>query len=75
MVGDLLFDEVRIPIPDGDRSTVSVACIDIGIRRKGKCFFFEVDCGFDEVPDIVSLPIEEGYPDYLQWIEESTRNH
>ena len=26
-----------------------------------------------EVPYIVSLPIEKGYPDYLKWIEESTR--
>ena len=25
-----------------------------------------------EVPCIVSLPIEKGYPDYLKWIEEST---
>ena len=25
-----------------------------------------------EVPDIVSLPIEKGYPPYLRWIEEST---
>ena len=27
-----------------------------------------------EVPDIVSLPIEKGYPPYLRWIEESTGN-
>ena len=26
-----------------------------------------------EVPCIVSLPIENGYPDYLKWIEESTK--
>ena len=26
-----------------------------------------------EVPCIVSLPIEKGYPDYLRWIEESTK--
>ena len=26
-----------------------------------------------EVPCIVSLPIEEGYPDYLNWIDESTK--
>ena len=26
-----------------------------------------------EVPCIVALPIEKGYPDYLKWIEESTR--
>ena len=26
-----------------------------------------------EVPDIISLPIEKGYPAYLQWIEESTK--
>ncbi|MFC2005804.1 divalent-cation tolerance protein CutA [Chloroflexota bacterium] len=26
-----------------------------------------------EVPCIVALPIIEGYPDYLQWIKESTR--
>lgn len=26
-----------------------------------------------EVPCIISLPIEKGYPDYLKWIEESTR--
>ena len=25
-----------------------------------------------EVPCIVSLPIEKGYPDFLQWIEGST---
>ena len=25
-----------------------------------------------EVPDIVSLPIEKGYPPYLRWIDEST---
>jgi len=25
-----------------------------------------------EVPDIVSLPIEKGNPDYLQWLGEST---
>ncbi len=26
-----------------------------------------------EVPCIVSLPIEKGYPDYLKWINESTK--
>lgn len=26
-----------------------------------------------EVPCIVSLPIEKGYPDFLQWIGESTK--
>ena len=26
-----------------------------------------------EVPCIVCYPIEKGYPDYLKWIEESTR--
>jgi len=26
-----------------------------------------------EVPCIVSLPIEKGYPDYLKWIEDSTK--
>jgi len=26
-----------------------------------------------EVPCIVSLPIEKGNPDYLKWIEESTK--
>ena len=26
-----------------------------------------------EVPCIVCLPIEKGYPDYLKWIEESTK--
>ena len=26
-----------------------------------------------EVPCIVSLPIAKGYPDYLKWIEESTK--
>ena len=26
-----------------------------------------------EVPDIVSIPIDKGYPDYLKWIEETTR--
>jgi len=26
-----------------------------------------------EVPDIISLPIEKGYPAYLQWVEESTQ--
>jgi periplasmic divalent cation tolerance protein len=26
-----------------------------------------------EVPCIVSLPIEKGYPDYLKWIDESTK--
>ena len=26
-----------------------------------------------EVPCIVSLPIEKGNPDFLQWIEESTK--
>lgn len=27
-----------------------------------------------EVPCIVSLPIEEGYPDYLKWIKDSTKS-
>lgn len=27
----------------------------------------------DEAPCIISLPIEKGNPDYLKWIEESTR--
>ena len=26
-----------------------------------------------QVPCVVSLPIEKGNPDYLQWIEESTK--
>ena len=26
-----------------------------------------------EVPCIVSLPIEQGYPDFLKWIEKSTK--
>ncbi len=26
-----------------------------------------------EVPCIISLPIVEGHPDYLKWIEESTK--
>ena len=26
-----------------------------------------------EVPCIVSLPIDKGYPDFLNWIKESTR--
>ena len=26
-----------------------------------------------DVPCIVSFPIEKGYPDYLKWIEESTK--
>jgi periplasmic divalent cation tolerance protein len=26
-----------------------------------------------EVPDIISIPIDKGYPDYLKWIEETTR--
>ena len=26
-----------------------------------------------EVPDIVSLPIEKGNPDYVRWLGESTR--
>jgi len=26
-----------------------------------------------QVPDIVSWPIEEGNPDYLKWLEESTQ--
>ena len=27
-----------------------------------------------EVPCIVTLPIEKGYPDYLKWINESTKH-
>ncbi len=27
-----------------------------------------------QVPEIVAVPIQDGLPQYLQWIEESTRN-
>ena len=26
-----------------------------------------------EVPCIISFPVDKGYPDYLKWIDESTR--
>ena len=26
-----------------------------------------------EVPEIISLPIEKGWPDYLKWIDQSTK--
>lgn len=29
----------------------------------------------DSVPEIISVPIEKGLPEYLKWVEESTRNH
>ncbi len=28
-----------------------------------------------EIPDIISWPIERGYPDFLRWLEESTRSY
>ncbi len=29
----------------------------------------------DSVPEIISIPIEDGLPEYLKWVEESTRNN
>lgn len=29
----------------------------------------------DSVPEIISLPIEKGLPEYLRWVEESTKNN
>lgn len=28
----------------------------------------------DSVPEVISLPIEQGLPEYLKWVEESTQN-
>lgn len=29
----------------------------------------------DSVPEIISIPIEKGLPEYLKWIEETTHHH